>query len=270
MNKAKYTSIYQQPEGSRQRLRRHVRAGDLLIAPFFARRLGINMQQLARRERSGSVFSVDVDGTPYYPAFFTSPGYNQRRLRKLCRLIFPAPAVARWEYLTTKWGALNDRTPLEAMQTEGGFARLLAIAKFWAAQWWRTTVEIRRDAAGEADAESSAPVCMGTVEIDPGEAVWHRAAEALRYCGNLRPTGPYPRLDAMTVVVTKCAGGDSEPLHEVKFEVRVLGGVGYARVVSSSVELTRLRPVPIDVTDDVVAIVRKLLAAAEPMSRHGR
>ncbi|AQT53754.1 hypothetical protein BHQ31_27725 [Burkholderia cenocepacia] len=73
MNKAKYTSIYQQPEGSCQRLRPHVCAGELLIAPFFARRLGINMQQLARLERSGSMFSVDVDGTPYYPAFFTSP-----------------------------------------------------------------------------------------------------------------------------------------------------------------------------------------------------
>ena len=43
---------------------------------------------------------------------------------------------------------------------------------------------------------------------------------------------------------------------------RLERGGAYASVVSSRVELTRLRSVPVNLTDDIVAIVRKLLVAA--------
>ncbi|WP_175925974.1 hypothetical protein [Burkholderia cepacia] len=270
MDKTKNASIPEQFADTRLQLKRMVFAGELLIAPFFAERLGISMEQLARLEDSGNVFSVHVDGTPYYPAFFAAPNYNQRRLRKICRLIRPAQAVVRWKYLTTRWGALNDRTPLEAMQTDDGFLRLLAIAKYWVAQWSVTTVEIRTDASPESSDFPTAAVCIATAEVSSEESVWHRAAEALKYSGNMQPQGPYPRLNAVTVTVAKRAGGNFEPLREVELVVRIVNGMAYASVVSSRVELTRLRPVPIDPADDVVKIVRTLLTAAEPMTRSGR
>ncbi|WP_035489142.1 hypothetical protein [Burkholderia multivorans] len=270
MDKTKHASIPEQFADTRLQLKRMVFAGELLIAPFFAERLGISMEQLARLEDSGNVFSVHVDGTPYYPTFFAAPTYHQRRLQKICRLIRPAQAVVRLKYLTARWGALNDRTPLEAMQTDDGFLRLLAVAKYWAAQWSLTTVEIRADAGPESCDFPTAAVCTATVEVSSGESVWHRAEEALKYSGNLQPQGPYSRLNAVTVTVTQRAGEDSEPLREVELGVRVVKGMAYASVMSSSVELTRLRPVPIDPADDVVKIVRKLLAAAEPMTRSGR
>ena len=156
------------------------------------------------------------------------------------------------------------------MQTDDGFLRLLAIAKYWVAQWSLTTVEIRTDASPESSDFPTEPVCIATVEVSSEESVWHRAAEALKYSGNMQPQGPYPRLNAVTVTVAKRAGDNSEPLREVELEVRVVNGMAYARVVSSSVELTRLRPVPIDPADDVVKMVRKLLAVVEPMARYGR
>lgn len=270
MDRTKHAFSPEKFEDTRLQLRRLVFAGELLIAPFFAERLGISMEQLVRLEESGSVFSVDVDGTPYYPAFFADPNYDQRRLRKLCRLIRPAEAVVRWRYLTTRWGALNDRPPLEAMQIDDGFLRLLAIAKYWAAQWSLTTVEIRADVSPESSDFPAASVCIATTEVSSEESVWHRAAEALKYSGNIQPQGPYPRLVSVTATVTKRAGGNSEPVREVELGVRVVNGMAYARVVSSSVELSRLRPVPVDAADDIVKIVRKVLGAAESMMRSGR
>ncbi|PHP85808.1 hypothetical protein CFB52_027180 [Burkholderia sp. AU18528] len=266
MDTTTLASIPEQFADTRLHLKRMVFAGELLIAPFFAERLGISMEQLARLEDSGNVFSVHVDGTPYYPAFFAAPDYNHRRLRKICRLIRPAQAVVRLKYLTTRWGALNDRTPLEAMQTDDGFLRLLAIAKYWAAQWSLTTVEIRADASPESSDFATAAACIATVEVSSEESVWHRAAEALKYRGNIQTEGPFPWLGSVTVTVMKRAGGNSEPLREVELKVRVVNGMAYARVVSSSVELSRLRPVPVDAADDIVQIVRKVLGAVESMT----
>lgn len=255
-------------QAARLELRRKARDGELLRAPLFAEQLGISLRELARLESKGDVFSVDVDGTPHYPALLSSPNYDPRRLRKVCRIIFPASATMRWDYLTTGWDSLGGLSPLEAMQSDDGYHRLLADAKSWAAQWWRTTVEIYGSAGAGSDACPAAPLCTGVVEMDPRVSVWYRAAEALSYFPNMRPDGPYPRLSAATVIATKRAGGASEPVREFELDVTVSEGMSYAAVVGSGVNPARLGPVLVDEADDIVAIVRKLLLATAPRPRH--
>ncbi|WP_143331056.1 hypothetical protein [Burkholderia aenigmatica] len=242
-----------------QTLKQQVHDGELLPAPRFAKRLGASLRQLARLEDSGGVFSIAVDGTPYYPALLASPLYDRRRLRKICRIIFPAPASMRREYLTTAWGSLGTLTPLDALQTDVEYRRLLKAAKRWAAQWWRTTVEIYSGSNTNADAESEAPVCTGTVEQDPRVSVCRRAVAALSDKPNMRPDGPYPRLNAATVLVTRDAVGMSDPVQELRFDVTVYGNASYASIWTCDATTSKVGPVPIDEGDDIVAVVRKLL-----------
>lgn len=233
--------------------------GELLTAPIFAKCLGISLRQLARLEGNGGVFAVAVDGTSYYPALLLSPLYNRRRLRRLCRIIFPAPASARWDYLTSRWGSLGDITPLDAMQTDVEYRRLLRAAKGWASEWWRTTVEIYGSSGGMADNTKASPVCTGTVEEDPRVSVWRRASAAMDGT-NVRPHGSYPRLGAATVLVSKEAAGESEPLWELRLEVTVSGRAVHALVRTCDGTSTKLGPALIDDADDIVTVVRKLLA----------
>lgn len=265
MSKLTRAYIDQLRQAARQELRRKACDGELLRAPRFAEQLGISLRELARLESKGDVFSVDVDGTPHYPALLASPSYDPRRLRKVCRIIFPASASMRWDYLTTAWDSLGGLTPLEAMQSDDGYHRLLTDAKSWAAQGWRTTVEIY--VGGYANRGTcSALVCTGAVEMDPRVSVWRRAADALS-C-NMRPDGPYPRLSAATVIATNSAAGASEPVREFELDVTVSEGMSYASVVGSGVTPTRLGPVLVDEADDILAIVRKLLLATAPRPRH--
>lgn len=265
MGKLTRAYIDQLRQAARQELRRKARDGELLLAPLFAEQLGISLRELARLESKGDVFSVDVDGTPHYPALLSSPNYDLRRLRKVCRIILPASASMRWDYLITAWDSLGGVTPLESMQSDDGYHRLLTDAKSWAAQWWRTTVEIY--GGGNANRGTcSTLVCTGAVEMDPRVSVWRRAANALS-C-NMRPDGPYSQLNAATVIATKCAGGASKPVREFELDVTVSEGMSYASVVGSGVSPARLGPVLVDEADDIVAIVRKLLLATAPRTRH--
>ncbi len=222
----------------------------------------MSLWQLARLEGSGGVFSIAVDGTPYYPALLASPLYDRRRLRKVCRIIFPAPASVRWEYLTTAWGSLAALTPLDALQTDVEYLRLLKVAKKWAAQWWRTTVEIYSSSNTGANTLSEARVCTGTVEQDPRASVCRRALAALSDGPNMRPDGPYPRLNAATVLVTKDAGGMSDHVRELRLDVTVYGNASYASIWTCDATTNKVGPVPIDEGDDIVDVVRKLLTTA--------
>ncbi|CAB3974540.1 hypothetical protein BLA3211_08060 [Burkholderia aenigmatica] len=245
-----------QLQAARQELRRKVQVRELMEATPFAKRLGISLLRLARLESSGSVFSVDIDGTPHYPALLASHDYEPRRLRKICRIIYPAPASARWHFLTTRWGSLGGLSPLEAMRTDDGYLRLLTVAKSWSAQWWRTAVEIY-DAGDTYD--GATPICTGTVEQDPRISAWRRASAALSDSLNMRPAGPYPRLNSATVLVTRTSGGTSERVPEFQLDVTASGGVGYASIRADAVPRT-LGPIPVSEVDDIVAVVRKLLA----------
>lgn len=172
-----------------------------------------------------------------------TPDRDGHRFRKLRRIIYPAPTSLRRDCLTTSLGSLGGRTPRQAIQSDDKYHLLLTATKSWAAQWWRTTVEIFVGAGADSRPRSTALVCICTVDTDPRIDVWRRAAEALNCSPNIRADGPYPQLNAVRVIVTKVASGSLKPALGVRLDVTVSGDLCYATAWISDTESRRLGPV---------------------------
>jgi hypothetical protein len=98
-------------------------------------------------------------------------------------------------------------------------------------------------------------VAVGTYHAIPGEQMWERAARALL---SVKPDGPYPRADALTVFVL-----DDGRL-TMRFDIDIGDGAARATFVRGERPIAKHAPVPVDSGDDVVAVARKLFAAGLP------
>lgn len=236
-----------------------VRDGELLSAMEFGGYLHLSPGRLARLELAGSVFSVEVDGVAYYPALLADARHDRRRLRAICRILQPAEAWARLGFLESRRGSLGDISPLDAMRSDAGYRRLREVARGWAAEWSRTIIKIYAGEYLSHDAELPL-VCEGAVEADPRVDFWRRAAEALQPGGNLRPDGPYPVSTAITAFVVRATAGGPQDIPEARLEIVVRRGTAHCSVLSHGPQL-ELEPVAVPRTDDVVTVVRKVVAS---------
>ena len=140
-----------------------------------------------------------------------------------------------------------------------GYRELLTVARGWASEFSRTTVKI---CAGEFIREIELPtVCTGVAEIDPRKNIWRRAMEALQEGANLRPAGPFCRAKAATVFVSRSTAGKPGELMEARLDVIVIRGLAHTGVVTGNAPRCDLSPVSVEKVDDVVTVVRKILAA---------
>lgn len=237
--------------------RRMIREGELLPEDEFRRSRGVTPKQLARLVGSGSIFSIDVDGSAYYPRLLIDRTQNFRRLAYVCRILWPAPPNARLDFLISPNGALGNLTPLQALKSEAHYRELLRHARGWASEFSRTVVKI---CDGEFIEGATLPVvCTGVVEIDPRASVWRRAAEAVEEGGNLWPDRPYPRTKAVTVLVSRSTAGNSGTAIEARLDVILNKSLAHTSVLVENFPRTNLCPVRVDKADDVVAVVRKIL-----------
>jgi hypothetical protein len=241
--------------------RQMIRDGELLAEGDFRRLRGVTPIQLARLHASGSVFSIEIDGNAYYPSLLVEPAHNVRRLAYLCRVLWPAPPESRLDFLTSENGALGGITPLQAMTNDCSYRELLMHARGWASEFSRTTVKI---CVGEFIRGIELPiVCTGVAEIDPRESLWRRAREALQGGGNLRPDGPYCQAEAVTVFVFRSTAGKPGVQLDARLDVIVDHGLAHTGILTSDSPRCDLMPVRVDKGDDVVTVVRKILATCE-------
>jgi hypothetical protein len=241
--------------------RQMIRDGELLPEDVFRRRRRIPPSQLARLNASGSVFSIEVDGSAYYASLLVDPAYNLRRLAYVCRILWPAPPDSRLDFLTSENGALGGITPLQALANDCSYRELLMHARGWASEFSLTTVKV---CTGEFLRDIELPVvCTGYVEADPRESLWRRAAEALQPGGNLRPDGPYCHAKAATAFVSRSTAGKPGELMEARLDVIVAKGLAHTGVMTADAPRCDLSPVRVDKSDDIVAVIRKILAACE-------
>ena len=237
--------------------------GELLTLIEFKKRIGLSEKRLARLVAEGSVFTVDVDGTAYFPALLADPLLNRRRLRAVCRIIVPADPMGRLDFLTSQRGSLGNRRPLDMLDDDVDFKSVSRLAEAWAAEWSRTAVKMYE---GEHQSPPSdvEPLYTAIVEIDPRRALWERASEALHVHGYQWPLGPYPDVRRFTLFVEQQPAGDATPTPEACVQILVDGEYIRVRIVAapgtalqSETVQARERETFIDVAKRVIAQLRK-------------
>ncbi|REG48982.1 hypothetical protein B0G80_5300 [Paraburkholderia sp. BL6669N2] len=92
-----------------------VSAGRLLPSAIVCEAFGISEQRLAKNVTGGQIFSVDVGGNQFYPAFFLAKELDRRQLAKVTRRLDGLTGWAKWKFFTKPKASLAKLTPLQAL-----------------------------------------------------------------------------------------------------------------------------------------------------------
>jgi hypothetical protein len=92
-----------------------VREGSLLEPADFAARLNWTRQALSKALTSNRVFFVEVQGSRYFPAFFTNPRYERRHLEAVSKALGTLPGATKLWFMSSPKGSLAGETPLQAL-----------------------------------------------------------------------------------------------------------------------------------------------------------
>ncbi|MGF6781184.1 hypothetical protein [Paraburkholderia sp. GAS334] len=234
-----------------------VQSKELLTQDEFCERLGIDERRLGRMAASGGTFAIDVDGVAYFPAILADTSVDQRRLQSVCRILVPAPPACRLNYLSSRHGNLGAITPVEALADDMKYGHLRMMARAYAAEWSRTSVNVW---AGHNKPEEREPTYVAAIDVDPRTALWTRALEAMEAGGYIEPPGPYPRADAATVLVIRSEAGDFNHVEDARLDLEVADGA--ARVCVHTRDLQKqVDYVPVVSAENIVEVVHQIVAA---------
>jgi hypothetical protein len=105
-----------------------VAEGKLLPAQIVCEALDITEQRLSKRVARGRIFSVEVGGKEYYPAFFLAKELDRQDLAKVARRLDVLTSWSKWAFFTEPKDLLGDLTPLQAL-LRGEVKKVLRSAK---------------------------------------------------------------------------------------------------------------------------------------------
>lgn len=92
-----------------------VEKGSLIKSGEFLDQLNMTRQALSKARKSGRIFSVEIKGKTYYPAFFVDPKYDRRQLEAVSKILGDLPGTSKLQFMLTPKGSLDSLTPLDAL-----------------------------------------------------------------------------------------------------------------------------------------------------------
>ncbi|MFM0036186.1 hypothetical protein [Paraburkholderia strydomiana] len=107
-----------------------VRRGKLLRMDDYLGAADVTEKKLSKSVASGKVFSVELEGEVYIPAFFISPMIHHNDFTKVIRSLGDTPGWTRWNFFTTPTEALGGSTPLQFLAIKKVKPVLKAAAEF--------------------------------------------------------------------------------------------------------------------------------------------
>jgi hypothetical protein len=108
-----------------------VQSRQLLSSANTQETLNLTRQALSAAKTAGRLFTVDVEGQSYFPAFFTDGKVDRSQLEVISKLLGQLPGWTKWDFFTTRRGSLGDLSPLEALR-KGKVEEVRRVAKAFA------------------------------------------------------------------------------------------------------------------------------------------
>jgi hypothetical protein len=96
--------------------RRHlVQSGELLDSTQLRESLQITKQAVSAATSANRLFTVEVDGQAYYPAFFADGNVDRSVVERVSRMLGKLPGWTKWDFFVSPRGSLGDLSALEAL-----------------------------------------------------------------------------------------------------------------------------------------------------------
>jgi hypothetical protein len=118
-------------EEARASQKRLVQDGTLIDGSKFLEEWGFTKQALSKAQTARRLFSLDIEGEKYYPAFFVDPRHDRAQLEKVSKVLGDLPGASKLHFFLSGWGSLAGKTPLEAI-VAGQLDRVLNTAQGFA------------------------------------------------------------------------------------------------------------------------------------------
>jgi hypothetical protein len=96
--------------------RRSLIKRQLLSSADLQAALSLTRQAVSAASRARRLFTVDVEGQSYFPAFFADGKIDRATLENVSRILGELPGWTKWDFFTTAKGSLRDISPLEALR----------------------------------------------------------------------------------------------------------------------------------------------------------
>ncbi|MDN7180580.1 hypothetical protein M0D69_21770 [Caballeronia sp. SEWSISQ10-4 2] len=96
--------------------RRSLIKRQLLSSANLQAALSLTRQAVSAASRARRLFTVDVEGQSYFPAFFADGKVGRATLENVSRILGELPGWTKWDFFTTAKGSLGDISPLEALR----------------------------------------------------------------------------------------------------------------------------------------------------------
>jgi len=109
------SAINEQVHASRQKL---VDRGELVPINM----LGISSAVVHEMVATGRLFTIEFNGTPFYPAFFNTPGLDTKKLGDLCQILGPLSGSQKWQFFTRPKNSLAGKSPIDSIKDGEDFA----------------------------------------------------------------------------------------------------------------------------------------------------
>ncbi|SHG80790.1 hypothetical protein [Pollutimonas bauzanensis] len=109
-------SIQALSEQAQRNRRALVRKKALISSAQLWQALSLTRQAVSAATRSGRLFTVDVEGDVYYPAFFADGSVDRATLEKVSRQLGRLPGWTKWDFFTSARGSLSGMSALDALR----------------------------------------------------------------------------------------------------------------------------------------------------------
>ena len=107
-----------------------VQQGRVLRRDDFCKAAAMTEKALTKDVASGRIFSVDLGGEPYYPAFLLPSVIRRNDFTKVIRRLSETPGWRKWDFFTTPIESEGGVTPLQLLTNKQLKEVLAAAADF--------------------------------------------------------------------------------------------------------------------------------------------
>lgn len=206
-----------------------IASGELISGEALRIRLGESRCHFHVLRSNGSIFSVEVGESDYFPSFFALEPCQHARLLRICRVLFPAPPRERFVYLTSSHAILGGCRPLDCLADETRFKLLMSTSQEWADAWHQTSVRAY-DGMHRLEPDEEAVIFSAAKGIDPRDSLWSRCIAAVKNQGLQYERNLKEKPELATVFVWQQAIGYAVPEIQAKLYIEVRDAEAFVRI----------------------------------------
>ena len=100
----------------------------ILPAGEFADALGVSREDLNKKVAAHRLFTMELGGENYHPAFYLDLGVDRKKLERVSWALGDISGWRKWQFFTTPKGSLGDKTPLQALKDKDSLETVVTSA----------------------------------------------------------------------------------------------------------------------------------------------